>query len=327
MSATSTLLLAEAGPRERGSARSRRSALTPKERAENRRRWVPLYPAFVFLLVVTQLPFVVTVIVSFFEWNILKPNSFRFDWFGNFISVFTSPRLFPAVLNTIVLTVSVVVISLLIGTVVALLLDRPFPGRGVARTLMIAPFMVMPMAAALIWKYAILDPSFGMLNRIIDWIGGLAGVSSPAIEWVTAAPMASLIASLVWTWSPFMMLIVLAGLQSQPDDILEAARVDGASERQIFVHMTLPHLRTYLSLATVLGTLNVVQTFDAVFAITQGGPGTATTNLPFEIYQTMFRKFDYGETAAASVIVIAGALLLANVFVKVLGRIAKERTR
>lgn len=316
------------GPREpRGPSRpARRPRLSRRERAENRRRWVPLYPAFVFLVVVTQLPFAVTLVISTLRWVILHPDQFGFAAFGNFVSVFTDPRLLPSVLNTIVLTAGVVVISLVLGTGIALLLDRPFPGRGVARTLMIAPFMVMPMAAALIWKYAILDPNFGMLNRAVAWFGTAFGTGSGRpIEWVNVAPMGSLVASLVWTWTPFMMLIVLAGLQSQPDEVLEAARVDGATEWTLFVYMTLPHLRTYLSLAAILGTLNVVQTFDAIYAITQGGPGTATTNLPFQIYVLMFQQYDYGETAASSVIVIAGALVIANLFVRVLTRLGRER--
>ncbi|GLU91282.1 sugar ABC transporter permease [Agromyces sp. NBRC 114283] len=321
-----TATSAPEGSRTRGpSGPGRLAAAAAHERRENRRRWLPLWPAFLFLVVLTQLPFVVTLVISVLDWNILRPDAFGFAWVDNFVAVFTDARMLPAVLNTIVLTAGVVIVSLVIGTAVALLLDRPFPGRGVARTLMIAPFMVMPMAAALIWKHAILDPNFGMLQRIADWAASLTGAAPQSIDLLNAAPMTALIASLVWTWAPFMMLIVLAGLQGQPDDVLEAARVDGANEWRIFVHMTLPHLRSYLSLAAVLGTLYVVQTFDAVFAITQGGPGTATTNLPFEIYQTMFRKFDYGQTAAASVVVIAGALVIANLFVRVLTRLGKER--
>ena len=124
--------------------------------------------------------------------------------------------------------------------------------------------------------------------------------------------MAAVVVALVWQWTPFMMLILLAGLQSQPGDVLEAATVDGASGVQIFRFITLPHLRRYIELAVLLGSVYVVQTFDAVFTITQGGPGSATTNLPYEIYLTMFRKYEYGEAAAAGVVVVIGTIIVAT---------------
>ncbi len=114
--------------------------------------------------------------------------------------------------------------------------------------------------------------------------------------------MPAVIAALVWQWTPFMMLILLAGLQSQPGDVLEAAQIDRATPVQTFRYITLPHLRRYIELATLLGSVYVVQTFDAIYTITQGGPGSASTNLPYEIYLTMFRKFEYGEAAAAGVV-------------------------
>ena len=140
----------------------------------------------------------------------------------------------------------------------------------------------------------------------------------------SSAPMPAVIAALVWQWTPFMMLILLAGLQSQPSDVLEAAKIDRASPVQIFRHITLPHLRRYIELATLLGSVYIVQTFDAIFTITQGGPGSATTNLPYEIYLTMFRKFEYGEAAAAGVVVVLGTIIVATFALRTISSLFNE---
>jgi sorbitol/mannitol transport system permease protein len=136
--------------------------------------------------------------------------------------------------------------------------------------------------------------------------------------------MASLVTVLVWTWTPFMMLILLAGLQAQSGDVLEAAKMDGARPLQMFRFITLPHMRQYIELAVLLGSIYVVQTFDAVYTITQGGPGTATTNLPYEIYLTMFRKYEYGEAAAASVVVVIGTIIVATFALRVVSSLFSE---
>ncbi len=138
------------------------------------------------------------------------------------------------------------------------------------------------------------------------------GVTAPKIDWVSSAPMAAIIVALVWTWTPFMMLITLAGLQSADTEIMEAADVDGAGHWQKFVFITLPHLKQYLQLASILGIIYLLNVYDQIFTITAGGPGTATTNLPYEIYLTIFRKYDYGEAAAAGVIVVFFSVILAT---------------
>ena len=291
-------------------------------------KWVrraPLLPALVFLVVVTQIPFVVTLVISSLSWNVLDPGSKHFIGLDNYKTVFTDERLRTAVLNTVVLTASVVIISLLIGLGLAVLLDRRFPGRGLARTLLIAPFLVMPAAAALVWKHLIYNPDYGLLNGTLNVVWKLFGADSgPTIAWVSAHPMPAVVTSLVWTWTPFMMLILLAGLQAQPGDVLEAARVDGANGVQTFRNLTLPHLRQYLELATLLGSINILQTFDAIFTITQGGPGTATTNLPYEIYQTLFRKYEYGQASAAGVVVVIGTIIVATFALRVVSSLFRE---
>ncbi|MDQ1621187.1 MAG: polyol transport system permease protein [Actinomycetota bacterium] len=295
------------------------------DRLEKWRRRAPLLPALVFLVVVTQIPFVVTLVISTLHWNVLQPGDKGFVGLDNYQTVFTDERLRNAVKNTIVLTASVVLISLLLGLLLAVLLDRRFPGRGLARTLLIAPFLVMPVAAALLWKHAIYNPDYGLLNGTLNAIWRAFGAAEgPQLDWVSDYPMPAVVAALVWQWTPFMMLILLAGLQAQPGDVLEAARVDGASGLGIFRYITLPHLRQYIELSVLLGSIYIVQTFDAIFTITQGGPGTATTTLPYEIYLTMFRKYEYGEAAAAGVVVVIGTIIVATFALRVISSLFRE---
>jgi len=312
----------------------------PKSRLSAKARWIrraPLLPALIFTIVITQIPFLVTLVISSFKWNVLTPGDKDFLGLGNYTevvglqnykTVFTDPRLRAAVLNTIILTLAIVVISLLIGLALAVLLDRRFPGRGLARTLLIAPFLVMPVASALIWKHVLYNPTYGLFDGVLNWIWQLFGADSgPVVDWVSTAPKSAVIAALVWQWTPFFMLILLAGLQAQPTDILEAAKVDGANGIKTFRWITLPHLRQYIELSILLGSIYILQTFDAVFSITQGGPGTATTNLPYEIYLTMFRKYEYGEAAAAGVVTVVGTIIVATFALRVVSSLFREEMK
>ncbi len=294
----------------------------------------PLLPALIFMIVITQVPFLVTIAISTLNWNVLQPGTKSFAGLGNYdsfaglsnyLTVFTDARLRNAVLNTVVLTASVVLISVLLGLGLAVLLDRKFAGRGLARTLLIAPFLVMPVASALLWKHALYNPDYGLFNGTLNAIWRLFGAQEgPVIDYVSSTPMPAVIAALVWQWTPFMMLIILSGLQAQPGDVLEAARVDGATGLQTFRYVTFPHLRQYLELAALLGSIYIVQTFDAIFTITQGGPGSATTNLPYEIYLTMFRKYEYGQAAAAGVVTVIGTIAIATFALRVVSSLFDE---
>ncbi len=155
-------------------------------------------------------------------------------------------------MTTVELTVTVVVASVILGLLIALLLDRKFwGGRGIVRTMLIAPFLVVPVASALVFKHAIYNPEYGLLNGTITWVwGGLFGgdTTPPQPDWISSFPLLSIQLNLIWQWTPFMMLILLAGLQGRPLDVIEAARIDGAGSWQIFRSMTLPHLRQYIEL-------------------------------------------------------------------------------
>jgi sorbitol/mannitol transport system permease protein len=297
----------------------------PSERAAAWARRAPLLPALVFMVIVTQLPFVATLVISFMNWNALYPDQRAFTGLGNYTKVFSDPNLRSSVFTTIELTVVVVLISLVLGLLLALLLDRSFRGRGVVRTLLIAPFLIVPVASALVWKHALYNPEYGLFNGLLTWVWKLFGSSHPPQpDWITSMPLGAVEASLIWQWTPFMMLIILAGLQSRPLDIIEAARVDGAGTWQIFRFMTLPHLRRYLELAGLLGSIYVVQNFDAVFTITSGGLGTA--NLPYTIYESFYQAHDYGQASAAGVIVVIGTIVVATIALRLVSTLLREET-
>ncbi|MFJ9412227.1 carbohydrate ABC transporter permease [Streptomyces sp. NPDC101393] len=292
-------------------------------RAKDWARRAPLLPALVFLIIVTQLPFLATLVISFTRWNALAPDNRGFAAFDNYTAVFTDPAMRASVGTTVLLTVTVVLVSLLLGLGLALLLDRSFRGRGIVRTLLITPFLVVPVASALLWKHALYNASYGLLNGVLTWIWGLFGSDSPPQpDWMTDSPLAAVEVSLIWQWTPFMMLILLAGLQSRPTDAVEAARVDGASTFDVFRYLTLPHLRRYLELAALLGTVYVVQNFDAVFTITSGGLGTA--NLPYTIYQTFYQAHDYGRASAQGVVVVLCSLLVATFALRAVSSLLRE---
>jgi sorbitol/mannitol transport system permease protein len=307
-------------PRRRGTKQTGGSQASP---ALNRSAaWVrraPLLPALIFVIVLTQIPFVATLVISFMNWNAYYPDERGFTGFDNYRRVLTDVNTRDSIITTIQLTVSVVLVSLVLGLLIALLLDRAFRGRGVVRTMMITPFLVVPVAAALVWKHALYNPEYGLLNGVLTWI---FGENAPQPDWISTMPLTAIIVSLVWQWTPFMMLILLAGLQSKPLDVIEAARIDGCSSMQIFRHMTLPHLRQYLELGALLGSIYIVQNFDAVFTITSGGLGTA--NLPYTIYQTFYNAQDYGRASAAGVVVVIGTIVIATFALRTVSSLFRE---
>ncbi|MEU8412970.1 carbohydrate ABC transporter permease [Amycolatopsis japonica] len=274
------------------------------------KRRLPLLPALLFVVAVTQLPFVLTVFYSFQSWNLVRPGSRHFVGLQNYIDVFADSTFLGALLNTVVLTVVCVFFSLLLGLGLAILLDRKFLGRGVVRTLLITPFLILPAAGALLWKTTMFDPTYGLLHFVFG----------TDVDWLSEFPLAAVMAQVVWQWTPFMMLLILAGLQSQPKDVLEAASVDGAGRWRTFTAITLPHLSRFLQLATLLGAIYIVNSFDAIFLMTQGGPGTASTNLPFYIYQRAFQGFDIGQSSAMGVIVVILTMIVATFALRLMFR-------
>jgi sorbitol/mannitol transport system permease protein len=305
--------------------RTGQRAVALRERAASaavarRNRWARrslVLPAMLYTIVVTQLPFLITIWYSLQSWNLLRPGTRHFVGLANYGSVFGQAGFRTAVLNTVGFTASAVIISLVIGLALAILLDRKFRGRAVVRTLLISPFLIMPTAGALLWKTTMFHPVFGIVNFVLKPFG------VGTLDWASKFPMPTIITVAVWQWTPFMMIILLSGLQSQPTDIIEAANVDGANSWQIFRHLTLPHLRTYLELCVLLGSIFIVQTFDSIFMITQGGPGQATTNLPYFLYLQAFRRFEIGQAAALAIVTTIATIIVATIALRVLSRLLK----
>jgi sorbitol/mannitol transport system permease protein len=161
---------------------------------------------------------------------------------------------------------------------------------------------------------------FGVLNKGLNFFG------FDSVAFISDHPLASIVTVLVWQWTPFMMLIILAGLQSQPSDVIEAAGVDGATPFGIFRQLTLPHLRRYMELGVLLGSIYIVQAFDAIDVMTGGGPGS--TNVPYYVYQeSIGGGFRYGSASAYAIVVVVFAIVIATFALKVLSSLLKDEER
>jgi len=303
------------------------NALTAEAAVDTRRysslgRWL-VAPAFIYAVIVTQAPFLVTLYDSTFRWNLMRPDRKAFiglENYRNLLSSLTDPSdpytFRAAIVNSIIFTVGAVVISLLLGLIFAELVNHRFPGRGIVRTMLITPFVVMPVASALGWKNLMMDPDFGIIN----WVLGPFGLDP---VWLAQYPRQSIIIMLVWRWAPFMMLILLAGMQSIDEEVREAARVDGATPWQEFFGITLPHLGRFVQLGALLGTVYIVQETDAIFMTTQGGPGTSTTNLPYRVYETAVRGSNIGLGAAMGVIIVVLTIVAMTFLLRILDRMLR----
>jgi sorbitol/mannitol transport system permease protein len=294
------------------SAGATAATIRPRDpRSQPWRRRLPLLPALVFTIVVTQVPFALNIYYSLTDWTVNPPSPREFVGLANYRDLANDEFFRDAAVTTVVMTVSAVLVSLVLGTVLAVLLDRAFFGRGVVRTLLITPFLIMPVVAGLIWKNQMFSQLFGVINWVLE------RASLAPIEFVSNYPTFSIVTVLVWQWTPFMMLIVLAGLQSQPQEQLEAAKVDGATPFGTFRQLTLPHLRRYLELGALLGTIYLIQVFDHIDVMTGGGPGS--TNIPRFVYErSIGGGWLFGQASAYSIVVVVASIVVATAALRVL---------
>lgn len=268
-----------------------------------RRRGSLVRPAIIYLVILTQVPLLLTLYYSLTNWNFLRPDRTRFVGLANYVDFFRNPDVITIIRNTLVFSMSVVLWSLVLGMILALLLNRQFRGRGLARTLLITPFLIMPTVSAVMWKNMLFNPSFGLISSTLAAFGG------PRIDWINNFPMLSIVIIVTWEWTPFMMLILLAGLQSLYQESLEAAQIDGAGPIEIFYYIILPHLRRYIEIGVLLEVLFVLNIFGEIFVTTTGGPGIDTTTLTFDIYKEAFLRWNVGRASAYGVF----AVILANI--------------
>lgn len=279
-------------------------------------RLLLLAPAIIYLALITQAPFILTLWHSIHTWILDRPSLGQpIVGLDNFTYTLTQDTVFrDAIINTLVITFSIIAVTLILGLLFALLLHRPFFGRGFVRALMISPFFVMPTVNAVVWKNFLLDPILGLY----DWL--LTELHLTPVDWLTLYPRMSVVAIASWQWTPFMMLILLAGLQGIPDELREAAMIDGASILGEFRYITLPLLVRYMELCILLGTIYVLNLFGEIRVATGGGPGTQSTTLTYYTYQTIHDYSDVGSAAALGVLAVVFASIIAAGLLRLLTR-------
>ena len=276
----------------------------------------PLLPALLFTVALTQIPFVMSIWYSLTNWKIIPPSPRKLVGLSNYTTLAGDRFFRDAAWTSIEMTVVAVLGSLVLGTLFALLLDRKFFGQGVVRTLLITPFLMMPVVAGLIWKNQMFHGLYGVLNWVLQHLGG------KPVEFVSRYPTWAIVTTLIWQWTPFMMLIILAGLQSQPADVLEAAKVDGAKPFATFRQLTLSHLRPYMELGVLLGTIYLIQVFDHVAVMTGGGPGS--TNVPYYVFErSIGGGWVFGQASAYSIVVVIASIVIATIALRVLSGLLK----
>ena len=292
----------------------RPARLRRRPMSDSWRQRLPLLPALIFTILLTQIPFVMSIWYSLTDWKVVPPTPRKFVGLANYGKLFNNEFFRSAAFTSVQLTVVPVLGSLLFGSLFALLLDRKFFGRSVLRTLIITPFLMMPVVVGLIWKNQMFNGTYGVINFVIEKLGGSAQ------EFLSSHPTISIEITLIWQWTPFMMLIMLAGLQGQPADVLEAAKVDGAKPFGVFRQLTLPHLRPYMELGILLGTIYLIQIFDHVAVMTGGGPGS--TNLPFFVFQrSIGGGWAFGRASSYSIVVVIASIIVATIALRLLSRL------
>ena len=260
-------------------------------------------PAVAALFVWSVVPLVMTLWFSFRRYNLMEPTRTGFDGLGNYRYLLSDPSLALAIWNTVLLMLSVLAITVGLGTLIALLLDQDFFGRGVARVLVLAPFFVMPTVNALVWKNMMMHPDNGILAFI--W----RSVGLKPIDWFASVPLLSIILIVSWQWLPFAVLTLLTAVQSLDAERKEAARMDGAGAFALFRYIVWPHLGRAVTAVIMIESIFLLGIFAEIYVTTSGGPGFASTNLSFLIYRYALLEYDIGGASVGGVV----AIVLANV--------------
>jgi sorbitol/mannitol transport system permease protein len=299
------------------SATTTREATPPQEAALPMPRSVGRLlqaPSVIVLLAWMIIPLVMTLWFSFQRYNLIDPATTGFAGLDNYRYLVTDPDFWVSLENTLLLVGSVLIITVVFGTLLAVLFNQPFPGRNIARVLAISPFFVMPTVSALIWKNLLMHPIYGVFGAIALTLG------LQPIDWFANFPLASVIAIVSWEWLPFALLILLTAVQSLDHEQREAARMDGAGVIAQFYFITLPHLSRAISVVVMIETIFLLTVFAEIFVTTSGGPGNATTNLAFLIYARALLQYDIGGASAGGVVAIVLANIVAFFLVRSIAR-------
>ncbi len=273
-----------------------------------------VWPSIAVLLVWMIVPLAMTLGFSVWNYNLVDTTQTGFAGFDNYYYLLTDPSLIHALINTVLLVGGVLIATVVFGTMLAVLLDQDFYGQGAARLFVIAPFFVMPTVAALIWKNLLMDPVNGLFAFFARSIG------LEPITWFSQFPLASIGLIVSWQWVPFATLILLTAMQSLDREQIEAARMDGAKAPARFRHIILPHLQRPITVVVMIETIFLLGIFAEILVTTNGGPGDASTNLPFLVYKTALLSFDIGGGSAGGVIAIILANIVAFFLVRTVAR-------
>jgi multiple sugar transport system permease protein len=269
--------------------------------------WPFVVPAVAVVGGVIVFPWVFTLWMSLQGWKVGEPS--RFVGFSNYARLLTDARFIESVLHTVVYTVLAVILPLLLGVTAAMIFHARFPARGFLRGLFVMPMMATPVAIALVWTM-MFHPQLGVMNYLLSLIG------IPPQLWIfhPATVIPSLVMVETWQWTPLVMLILLGGLAAIPTEPYESALMDGASQWQMFRYITLPMLGPFILVAAIIRTIDAVKSFDIIFAMTQGGPGTASETINLYLYSVAFVYYDIGYGSAIALIffllVVALSVLL-----------------
>ena len=273
------------------------------ERKGKRTGLLLLSPAVLILLVWSLVPLAMTLWYSLINYNLIDPTLHGFAGFSNYWYLLTDPDFLYSLLHTVILVVGVLIISVGGGTLLAILYDQEFFGRGIARVLVISPFFVMPTVSALLWKNLMLHPIYGVYSAMMRAVG------LTPIDWLARFPLLTVMMIVSWEWLPFAVLILLTAVQSLDSEQKEAARMDGAGPIAQFRHIILPHLSRAISVVVMIETIYLLTIFAEISVTTAGGPGVASTNLAYLIYSRALLQFDVGGASAGGVL----AIIIANV--------------
>ena len=284
--------------RRLSNAGSRRHLLLP---------YVLIAPAVAVLLALSIYPLIYSISVSLQvgeQWGL-----------GNFTRLFSDNFFLTAMAHTFVFAVAALTCEFLLGLGLALLLNGQIRGRGFFRASLLVPMMLPPVVAAIVWRL-LLNPDFGAINGTLKQIG----IDTTPLTWTASHVLAmlSVIAVDVWQWTPFVFLVLLAGLQAIPQEPYEAALIDGSSRWQTFRNVTLPLLRPAILIVLLLRTMDLLRVFDQIFILTEGGPGFATETISLYIYRAAFRFFDFGYAAAMSFVLLVLTNIVSVFYIKLL---------
>ena len=271
-------------------------------------------PAVVTLFLWMIVPLAMTFYFSAVHYNLMQPGEKTFAGLSNFEYFVTDPDFGPSILNTLTLLGAVIAITVVFGVVLALLVNEPFPGRGIVRVLLISPFFVMPTANALLWKHMMMNPIYGVLAQVWIFFG------ATPVDWLTDHPLLSIILIIAWQWLPFACLIFITSLQSLDRDQMEAAGMDGANPLQKFWFLTLPHLGRPIAVVVMIEMIFLLSVFAEIFTTTSGGPGNESTNVAFLIFKQALMNFDVGVASAGALFAVVLANIAAVFLIRMIGK-------